>query len=146
MDPPDRLISIGYPYILKTLAAFTARVLLLHHSVQKHILDFCDPPVDLVVNILGFHFRDLDGSIIPLGFFLVKAFYSTVSFDGSIIAGKYTDGVAWAASYSVTIDGDTMTWTNTADKTEVSIYTRCTLPDFTNPDIRTYAAEGRRFL
>ena len=77
---------------------------------------------------------------------LWETFYSTVSFDGSIIAGKYTDGVAWAASYSVTIDGDTMTWTNTADKTEVSIYTRCTLPDFTNPDIRTYAAEGRRFL
>ena len=77
---------------------------------------------------------------------LWETFYSTVSFDGSIIAGKYTDGVAWAASYSVTIDGDTMTWTNTADKTEVSIYTRCTLPDFTNPDIRTYAAEGQRFL
>ena len=77
---------------------------------------------------------------------LWETFYSTVSFDGSIIAGKYTDGVAWAASYSVTIDGDTMTWTNTADKTEVSIYTRCTLPDFTNPDIRTYAAEDQRFL
>lgn len=77
---------------------------------------------------------------------LWETFYSTVGFDGSIIAGKYTDGVAWAASYSVTIDGDTMTWTNTADKTEVSIYTRCTLPDFTNPDIRTYAAEDRRFL
>ena len=77
---------------------------------------------------------------------LWETLYSTVSFDGSIIAGKYTDGVAWAASYNVTIDGDTMTWTNTADNTEVSVYTRCTLPDFTNPDIRTYAAEDRRFL
>ena len=77
---------------------------------------------------------------------LWETFYSTVSFDGSIIAGKYTDGVAWAASYNVTIDGDTMTWTNTADNTEVSVYTRCTLPDFTNPDIRTSAAEHIRFL
>ena len=77
---------------------------------------------------------------------LWETFYSTVGFDGSIIAGEYTDGVAWAASYYVAVDGDTMTWTNTADSTEVSVYTRCTLPDFTNPDIRTYAAEGRRFL
>jgi hypothetical protein len=77
---------------------------------------------------------------------LWETFYSTVGFDGSTITGEYTDGVAWAASYYVAVDGDTMTWTNTADSTEVSVYTRCTLPDFTNPDIRTYAAEGRRFL
>jgi hypothetical protein len=77
---------------------------------------------------------------------LWETFFSLVSYEGSIIDGEYTDGVAWAASYYVAVDGDTMTWTNTADNTEVSVYTRCTLPDFTNPDIRTYAAEGRRFL
>ena len=77
---------------------------------------------------------------------LWETFYSTVGFDGSIIAGEYTDGVAWAASYYVAVDGDTMTWTNTADTGEVSVYTRCTLPDFTNPDIRTYATMGTRWF
>ena len=77
---------------------------------------------------------------------LWETFYSTVGFDGSIIAGEYTDGVAWAASYYVAVDGDTMTWTNTADSTEVSVYTRCTLPDFTNPDIRTYATMVTRWF
>lgn len=77
---------------------------------------------------------------------LWETFYSTVGFDGSIIAGEYTDGVAWAASYYVAVDGDTMTWTNTADSTEISVYTRCTLPDFTNPDIRTYATMGTRWF
>ena len=77
---------------------------------------------------------------------LWETFYSTVGFDGSIIAGEYTDGVAWAASYYVAVDGDTMTWTNTADSGEVSVYTRCTLPDFTNPDIRTYTTMGTRWF
>lgn len=77
---------------------------------------------------------------------LWETFYSTVGFDGSIIAGEYTDGVAWAASYYVAVNGDTMTWTNTADSGEVSVYTRCTLPDFTNPDIRTYATMGTRWF
>ena len=77
---------------------------------------------------------------------LWETFYSTVGFDGSIIAGEYTDGVAWAASYYVAVDGDTMIWTNTADSGEVSVYTRCTLPDFTNPDIRTYATMGTRWF
>ena len=77
---------------------------------------------------------------------LWETFYSTVGFDGSIIAGEYTDGIAWAASYYVAVDGDTMTWTNTADSGEVSVYTRCTLPDFTNPDIRTYATMGTRWF
>ena len=77
---------------------------------------------------------------------LWETFYSIVSIDGGIIAGEYTDGVAWAASYYVAVDGDTMTWTNTADSGEVSVYTRCTLPDFTNPDIRTYATMGTRWF
>jgi hypothetical protein len=77
---------------------------------------------------------------------LSETFYSIVGFNSGIISGEYTDGVAWAASYYVTVDGDTMTWTNTTDSGEVSVYTRCTLPDFTNPEIRTTSAQGRRFL
>ena len=77
---------------------------------------------------------------------LWETFYSTVDIDGGIIAGEYTDGIAWAASYYVAVDGNTMTWTNTANTTEVSVYTRCTLPDFTTPDIRTYATMGTRWF
>lgn len=45
-----------------------------------------------------------------------------------IISGVYTDGLAWGASYLLSIDGDTMTWTVTTDSTDVSVYTRSTLP------------------
>ena len=77
---------------------------------------------------------------------LWETFYSTVEMDNGIISGVYTDEVAWAHSYFVAIDGDTMTWTSTSDSTEVSVYTRSTLPDFTNPDIRTNATKGTRWF
>ena len=77
---------------------------------------------------------------------LWETYHSLVGYEGGIITGEYTDGTAWAASYYVTIAGDTMTWTNTADSAEVSVYTRCTLPDVTNPEIRTTSAVGKRFL
>ena len=77
---------------------------------------------------------------------LWETFYSLVGYENGIIAGEYTDGVEWAHSYYVTIDGNTMTWTSTTDSSEVSVYTRCTLPDITNPEIRVTAASGMRFL
>ena len=77
---------------------------------------------------------------------LWETFFSTVGYENGIIAGVYTDGVAWAHAYSVTLSGDTMTWTSTTESDEVSVYTRCTLPDVTNPEIRTYANSGKRFL
>ena len=77
---------------------------------------------------------------------LWETFYSLVEIENGVISGVYTDEVAWAHSYYVAIDGDTMTWTSTSDSTEVSVYTRCTLPDFTNPDIRTNATKGTRWF
>ena len=70
---------------------------------------------------------------------LWEIFYSLVGYENGIIAGEYTDGVVWAHSYYVTLSGNTMTWISTTDSSEVSVYTRCTLPDVTNPEIRTYA-------
>lgn len=58
-----------------------------------------------------------------------ELYYSTVVFDGSIISGKYTDNVNWSASYYVAVDGDSMTWTDTADASDISVYTRSELPD-----------------
>ena len=77
---------------------------------------------------------------------LWETFYSLVEIENGVISGVYTDEVAWAHSYYVAIDGDTMTWTSTSDSTEVSVYTRSTLPDFTNPDIRTNATKGTRWF
>lgn len=77
-----------------------------------------------------------------------ELYYSTVGYENGIIAGEYTDGVAWSASYSVTIDSDTMTWTDTADASDVSVYTRCELPEGidTTESSATRSASAERFL
>jgi hypothetical protein len=78
---------------------------------------------------------------------LWETYYSTVEIDNGVINGEYTDGVAWAYSYYVAVEGDAMTWTSTTDSDEVSVYTRCTLPDVTNPEIRpTSLSDSLRFL
>ena len=77
---------------------------------------------------------------------LWETYYSTVEFENGIISGIYTDGVAWGTSYYVTISGDTMTWVDVTDSSDISVYTRCTLPDFTNPDIRVTNSSTERFL
>lgn len=77
---------------------------------------------------------------------LWETFFSTVSYENGVIAGIYTDGVAWAHSYNVVVAGDTMTWTSTTDSSDVSVYTRSTLPDVTNPEIRVMSECGKRFL
>ena len=72
-----------------------------------------------------------------------ELFYSTVSFENGVIAGVYSDGVAWSASYGVAVDSDTMTWTNTADTTDISIYTRSELPNGITAMATTRANVGR---
>ena len=77
-----------------------------------------------------------------------ELFYSTVTYADNTLWGTYTDGTAWSASYSVTLDGDKMTWVDTADPTDISVYTRTELPDSlptaTTEATRTTTAE--RFL
>ena len=78
---------------------------------------------------------------------LWETFYSVVAYEDGIIAGEYTDGVKWAHAYYVEVNDNTMTWTSTTDSSEVSVYTRCTMPDVTNPDIRvTSKVNNTRFL
>lgn len=55
-------------------------------------------------------------------------YQSTAAIEDGVIYGVYTDNVAWGASYNLTVDGDTMTWVSTADSSDVSVYTRSTLP------------------
>ena len=56
-----------------------------------------------------------------------ECFYSSAAMEYGIIKGTYSDGVAWGASYYVSVDveGDTMTWVDTADSNDISVYTRC---------------------
>ena len=70
---------------------------------------------------------------------------ATEIIDG-VISGVYTDGEAWSASYGVTVSGDTMTWVNSSDADEVSVYTRSELP-VNMPMLPTRAViVGNRFL
>lgn len=74
-----------------------------------------------------------------------ELFYSVVSYENNTISGEYSDGVAWGASYSVALEGDTMTWTDTVDPTDTSVYTRAELPIIT-ATTTTRAESGVGFL
>lgn len=73
---------------------------------------------------------------------------STATIDKNVISGTYSDGVAWSANYSIAIAGDTMTWTDTVDSTDVSVYTRTELPNDlpTDESNATRTATAERFL
>lgn len=58
-----------------------------------------------------------------------EQFISVVGFENGIISGQYSDGVAWSTSYSVALGDNTMTWIDTTDSTDISVYTRSELPD-----------------
>lgn len=58
-----------------------------------------------------------------------ECFYSSAAIEYGIIKGTYSDGVAWGASYYVSVEGETMTWKDTADKSDISVYTRSDLPE-----------------
>ena len=77
-----------------------------------------------------------------------ELYYSTVGYDNNTISGQYSDGTAWSAAYSVAIDGDTMTWTDTTDASDVSVYSRCELPEgiTTTEQAATRSASTERFL
>ena len=76
-----------------------------------------------------------------------EVYYSTVGYETGIITGLYTDGVAWGAVYSVSVAGDTMTWVDTADATDISVYTRTTLPNsLPSSTSATRAAASERYL
>lgn len=58
-----------------------------------------------------------------------ECFVSSAAIEEGIIKGTYVDGVAWGTSYYVTTGDDTMTWIDTTDSSDISVYTRATLPE-----------------
>ena len=71
-------------------------------------------------------------------------YQSSASIEAGVIWGVYTDGTNWGASYSITIEGDSMTWVDTADSSDISVYTRSELPTHmpTTPTRATAPREG----
>ena len=58
-------------------------------------------------------------------------FRGTYTFDtvDNVFSGTYSDGVHWATSYRVeSVSDETMTWVNTANADEVSVYVRSEIP------------------
>ncbi len=74
-----------------------------------------------------------------------EIFFSNANIAEGIITGVYTDGVEWGSSYSITVSGDSMTWINSYDATDISVYTRSELPAHM-PTEPTRAMEPERFL
>ena len=57
-----------------------------------------------------------------------EVFQSSATIENGVIWGVYTDGVAWGARYNLSVSDTTMTWVDTEDATDISIYTRSNLP------------------
>lgn len=71
---------------------------------------------------------------------------SVATLNNNTISGTYSDGVAWSTSYSVSIEGEAMTWTSTLDSSDISIYTRTTLPAWLNTTRTSNNCYERRHL
>ncbi|MBR5853424.1 MAG: hypothetical protein IKY74_04400 [Alistipes sp.] len=75
-----------------------------------------------------------------------EVFQSAASIEDGIIQGLYTDGTAWATSYYLTVDGDAMTWVDSNDPTDISIYSRAELPAQMPTQGTTRAMTSTKFL
>lgn len=71
---------------------------------------------------------------------------SVATLNNNTISGTYSDGVAWSTSYSVSIEGEAMTWTSTLDSSDISIYTRTALPAWLNTTRTSNNCYERRHL
>lgn len=75
-----------------------------------------------------------------------EIYQSSAFIDAGVISGVYTDGTNWGASYTITVEESSMTWIDTADSSDISVYTRAELPTHM-PTAPTRATTPReRFL
>lgn len=60
-----------------------------------------------------------------IGNYEISKFYGSYTFDAGIFGGTYDDDKPWAATYALEeVDENTLTWVNTANDNEISVYTR----------------------
>ena len=57
-----------------------------------------------------------------------RQYNGTWKLEDDILTGKYNDGEAWAAAYTVVIEGTTLTLTSKNDAEETGKYSACTIP------------------
>lgn len=52
----------------------------------------------------------------------------TWTLTGDVLSGKYNDGEAWAADYTVSVDGNKLTMVSKNEGAEAGVYVQCTIP------------------
>ena len=57
-----------------------------------------------------------------------RLYRGTWNLEEDILTGKYNDGEEWAATYQISIEGNTLTMTSVNDAAEVSVYEKTEIP------------------
>lgn len=58
-----------------------------------------------------------------------RLYRGTWELQDDVLSGKYNDGEAWAADYTIEIEGDSLKMTSKNEAAEVSQYTKAAIPD-----------------
>ena len=84
-----------------------------------------------------------------VGNYEVSKFYGSYTFDpaSGIFGGTYDDNTPWAATYALEdVDADTLTWVNTANESEISVYVREDIPATVHSLSNVQSGDVKRFL
>lgn len=83
------------------------------------------------------------------GDYKISKFYGSYTFDpaSGIFGGTYDDGKSWATAYALEdVDDDTLTWVNTANDSEISVYVREDIPATVHSLDNVRSGNVKRFL
>ena len=80
---------------------------------------------DLYISFAGDKTFELYQKIVEGAYRLYRG---TWNLEEDILTGKYNDGEEWAATYQISIEGNTLTMTSMNDAAEVSVYEKTEIP------------------
>lgn len=84
-----------------------------------------------------------------VGDYEVSKFYGSYTFDPvvGIFGGAYDDNTPWATTYALEdVDDNTLTWVNTANESEISVYVREDIPATVHSLSNVQSGDVKRFL
>lgn len=84
-----------------------------------------------------------------VGNYEVSKFYGSYTFDpaSGIFGGAYDDNTPWATTYALEdVDDNTLTWVNTANESEISVYVREDIPATVHSLSNVQSGDVKRFL
>ena len=82
-----------------------------------------------------------------LGSYDWSYYESSASFAKGVVVGEYSDGIDWSASYYYEVSEERMTWTDTLDSSDISVYERIdAIPDWLPEATRVMDVANSRFL